>query len=269
MATARPLDVFCWPAKGSLHSFSPECLAVLAYSQFNRASVKPNKCVGLQQYKASVPVVYDGDRGIEGMQPVLIFMRRRGWNADYWLSEEQQADTLAFIALVEEKLQPVILHLLFVNVKNFTDCVRGFYADSCSFPWNFYIPGHLQKRAKQTLSVLHGSSHKNSELPDTSFQKKVVAEARHCINLLSNFLGDKVFLFGNKPTTLDAVLYGYMAFLLKADLPNNVLCTHVQECQNLTRFVARVDDQFMNAMPKGSIKWPDRHADKNTDRYTD
>jgi metaxin len=46
------------------------------------------------------------------MQPVLIFMRRRGWNADYWLSEEQQADTLAFIALVEEKLQPVIVSIL-------------------------------------------------------------------------------------------------------------------------------------------------------------
>ena len=110
------------------------------------------------------------------------------------------------------------LHLQFINMKNFTECVRGFYADSCSFPWNFYIPGQLQKGAKRTLSILHRTSDKNIELPDSSLQKKVivgdcvcvkevcwltvgsqvVTEARHCINLLSNFLDDRLFLFGDR-----------------------------------------------------------------------
>ena len=55
--------------------------------------------------------MYDGDKRIEGMQPVLTFMRGCGWNADYWLNEKQQADTLAFEALVEEKLQPAIVRI--------------------------------------------------------------------------------------------------------------------------------------------------------------
>lgn len=58
---------------------------------------------------ASLPVVYNGDKMVEGMRPVLAFMRGRGWNADYYLNEKQASDTLAFEALVEEKLHPAIV----------------------------------------------------------------------------------------------------------------------------------------------------------------
>ena len=46
---------------------------------------------------------------IEGMESVFTFMRSQGWNADYGLSEKQQADTLAFEALVKDKLEPAIV----------------------------------------------------------------------------------------------------------------------------------------------------------------
>lgn len=82
---------------------------------------------------ASLPVVYNGDKMVEGMRPVLAFMRGRGWNADYYLNEKQASDTLAFEALVEEKLHPAIVR----NVGCTNSVEMGRWV--CVCPWIYRI----------------------------------------------------------------------------------------------------------------------------------
>ena len=47
--------------------------------------------------------------------------------------------------------------------------------------------------------------------------------ARECMTLLDGQLGKKEFFFGDKPTSIDALLYGYLSVLLKVPLVTSEL----------------------------------------------
>lgn len=67
------------------------------------------------------------------------------------------------------------------------------------------------------------------------------------MNLLATRLGQSDFFFGSRPTYLDALVYGYLAPLLKAPLPNPALQNHLKGCPNLVRFVSRISTKFFES----------------------
>ena len=58
----------------------------------------------------------------------------------------------------------------------------------------------------------------------------VYKNAQECLNMMSERLGDQPYLFGKAPSSVDALLYGYLAPLLKAPFPNPKLKNHLQAC---------------------------------------
>lgn len=57
-------------------------------------------------------------------------------------------------------------------------------------------------------------------------------------------LGDGDFFFGQQPSTIDAIVYSYLALLLKAPLPNPVLQNHLKNCTNLVKYVSRISQRY-------------------------
>lgn len=70
------------------------------------------------------------------------------------------------------------------------------------------------------------------------------SEAQKCLTLLSTRLGENEFFFGTHPTSLDAIIYSYLAPLLKAPLPNPSLQNHLKACTNLVKFVTRISQRY-------------------------
>ena len=68
----------------------------------------------------------------------------------------------------------------------------------------------------------------------------VYKNAQECLSMMSERLGDQPYLFGKAPSSVDALLYGYLAPLLKAPFPNPKLKNHLQACPNLVKFVSRI-----------------------------
>ena len=66
---------------------------------------------------------------------------------------------------------------------------------------------------------------------------------------LSNFLGDKTFMFGrNEPTEIDCVLFGFMVMFLYCASKDKVYVKKIlKEHQNLVQFVDRMK----------TMLWPD------------
>ncbi|XP_065843265.1 metaxin-1-like [Oscarella lobularis] len=243
------LHVFCWPGRDQLPSFDPLCLSVIAYSRFCAipdSQAAFHKCTGYNQYTSDLPIVYTGDKAICGAHSVLDYFRSRGWNADYILKTKEKADTMAFLSLIRTHLHPAILYLQFVKSQNYADVIRGYYATACSFPWNFYVPGQLEKRAREAVA-----------LKGENVEKTIIVEAKHCLDLLSSFLGDQQFFFGDRPTTLDAISYGYLAFILNSNLPSNDLKPHVLSLENLAGFTARFGDQYMRSVTSIGMRAPE------------
>ena len=50
--------------------------------------------------------------------------------------------------------------------------------------------------------------------------------------------------FFRSPSSVDAVMYAYLAPLLKAPYPNNALQNYLNNCDNLVKFVVRISQNY-------------------------
>lgn len=64
------------------------------------------------------------------------------------------------------------------------------------------------------------------------------------MTLLSTSLGESNYFLDKGPTILDAIIYSYLAPLLKAPLPKKALQTHLKACTNLVAFVSRISEKY-------------------------
>ena len=92
----------------------------------------------------------------------------------------------------------------------------------------------------------------------------VFKSAEECLNMISKRLGDNDhYLFGRSPSSADAVLYGYLAPLLKAPFPNPSLQNHLKASDNLCRFVGRINSAYF---AKDSREFEKKQEELNKDK---
>ena len=162
------------------------------------------------------------------------------------LTNKELADISAFSALIEEKLLPAYLHQWWIDEKTYVDVTRPFYANAVPFPLNFYVPGRLQREAKHQVF----SPRVNDVINENDVEDLIYKEAKTCLNHLSYRLGDNEFFFGNQPSSLDALVFGYVAPLLKASLPDSQLANHVKSCENLCALCIRILMRYFPMSPE-------------------
>ncbi|PWA19605.1 hypothetical protein CCH79_00006938 [Gambusia affinis] len=187
----------------------------LAYAKFSGAklSVSPVDWTW-KTLTASVPELVCGDTVVQEPTRILNFLRKQRFNADYELTARQGADTMAYIALLEEKLRPALLHTFWVDAENYSNLTRPWFASRSPFPLNFFIPSRLANVALARILVTRGEG---------------------LLHTISEVEG-KIYSDAKDPTSLDAFAFGFLAPLHKADLPSSPLQSHLRQLDNLTRF---------------------------------
>uniref|UniRef100_A0A3B3YZD6 Metaxin n=1 Tax=Poecilia mexicana TaxID=48701 RepID=A0A3B3YZD6_9TELE len=222
------------PVRLNAAAAQKELLPAEAYAKFSGAelSVSPVDWTW-KTLTASVPELVCGDTVVQEPTQILNFLRKQRFNADYELTARQGADTMAYIALLEEKLRPALLHTFWVDAENYSNLTRPWFASRSPFPLNFFIPSRLANVALTRILVTRGEGllHRISEV-----EGKIYSDAKECLNLLSYRLGTADYFFDNSPTSLDAFAFGFLAPLHKADLASSPLQSHLRQLDNLTRF---------------------------------
>ncbi|KAG5280983.1 hypothetical protein AALO_G00066160 [Alosa alosa] len=244
---ATPMELRCWGGDWDLPSVHFESLIVLAYGKFAGAkiSVKPIDWTW-RTITATVPELhFDGCTVIEPTK-ILNFLRKQRLNADYELTAKQGADTMAYIALLEEKLRPALLHTFWVDAENYINLTRPWFASHSPFPLNFFVPGRQASLALSRIMLTKGES---PYCTLTEVEGKIYSDAKECLNLLSHRLGTSQYFFGNTPTSLDAFVFGYIAPLHKAPLSSGQLQQHLKQLSNLCQFCNVVLKNFFTENP--------------------
>ncbi|XP_075038502.1 metaxin-3 isoform X2 [Mixophyes fleayi] len=228
------MELRFWGGDWGLPSVHPECLVVLAYAKFVGAPLKLNPVDYTWACpQGAVPILTSKEDVITQPANILNFFRKQKYNADYVLSAREGSDTLAFIALIEEKLLPALLHTFWVDAENYTSVTRPWYASRTPFPLRFYLPGKMSREALNRILVTKGKPPLYS-LNDVESQ--IYKDAKECLNLLCHRLGTSQFFFGEIPTSLDAFVFGFLAPLYKAHLPKVQLKEHLKQLPNLCQF---------------------------------
>ncbi|NXU59100.1 MTX3 protein, partial [Turnix velox] len=231
---AATMELSCWGGDWGLPSLHPESLTVMAYAKFSGAPLKVNTISNSWRApKGDIPVLISEDIVISQPAKILNFLRKQKYNADYGLSAKQGADTLAYIALLEEKLLPALLHTFWVEAENYCSVTKPWFASSIAFPLSLYLPGKMSREALNRILLTRGGPPPYSL---SEVEAQIYRDAKECLNLLSKSLGTSQFFFGHTPSTLDAFVFGFLAPIYKVCFPRLQLQEHLKQLPNLCRF---------------------------------
>ena len=74
--------------------------------------------------------------------------------------------------------------------------------------------------------------------------ESIILDARKCINLLSQKLGNKKWLFGDTYSESDVTIYSYLSLLYNIPLKENPIKAHIHECPNLLNYINQISKQY-------------------------
>lgn len=246
------MEVDCWSGDWGLPSVHPECLKILAFAKFSGAPLLQRSTNNpFWTPRGDLPVFRHNGPLLTDFQAVSKYLRSCNYSADYNLSPKQIAEANAFTQLIEEKLDPAWKYILWIDTKNHVEFTRVWYGKHLPFPLGLYYPNKYEKEAVKLIESLFAQYGEYDEIGnDTVVETAVYQRAQECLTLLSNRLGDNQYMFGRSPCSVDAVLYAYLAPLLKAPLPNNSLQNYLKNCKNLVQFVVRISNNYFPRVVK-------------------
>ena len=240
------MDLECWSEDWGIPSVDPECLKILAFSKFSGAPVSQKSTNNpFWTPQGNLPVFRHGGVVLTDFVAVSKHLLSCNYSADYNLSAKQVSEAAAFIHLMDEKLQPAMKYIMWVDAKNHIEMTRPWFGRHLPFPLGLYYPNKFEQEAVKLIESLYGQHSDNEQIgADTLVETTVYRDAQECLTILSNRLGESPYIFGRSPSSVDAVMYGYLAPLLKAPFPTNTLQNYLSSCTNLVKFVVRVSQNY-------------------------
>jgi len=248
------MELYYWPAerKWGLPSFDVASLHVMSVIKFSSADVelKPTKRTWLSRKAQTFPCLYTAAmEKVDGPENILQYLKLKYFNPDTWMGKESKENVIPFSSVIKDKLLPAVLSSLWLDSGNYTEVTRGIYAKSCQYPLNFIVPQKLQRNYEECIKI----SKSLSDVEISHVTETLHSDAISMLNLLSEFLGNKDYMFGSKPCSVDALLFSCLAPILKIPLQNNKLQNHLKACANLCQYTSRILHNYFKEELKSEI----------------
>jgi len=239
-------DFYYWAPspKLGLPSCDINSLHALAYIKLSEANV--NLHPTLQAFKGEGRVLgrlhTTDDQDILKSRDMIKHLKKQGFDLDAGIVGDLASDIAPFTALIEEKLLPAVLYTLWVDAENYHGVTHQVYAKSCQIPLNFVVPVRLQKHQEEFVRVSKfWNKDPNEVLDEKVVDAALMKPACSALNLLSEYLGEKEFLLGDKPCSLDALLFSILAPLLKLQrLNSNKVRNKLKKSSNICQYLNRI-----------------------------
>ncbi|KAK3272399.1 hypothetical protein CYMTET_19307 [Cymbomonas tetramitiformis] len=227
-----------WESRWDVPSLNPACSQVEAYLRFSGASFTVSeRNTPYTSPTGVLPYLELEDNGVEDDNPsnslmdgtaaasaiIRYLKKEKGLDLDTSLSPVEAAELEAFTVLAETKLAPASAYFTWVDYENYKKHTQGAYGESLPVILNHYVPWRW--RSAITTSM-HGKS-APQVLEDVALVYKAIA-AR---------LGTQKFFFGNRVTSLDALLFAHLSFHQRAPMAADHLRPIMDKFPELGRYV--------------------------------
>jgi glutathione S-transferase len=184
--------------------------------------------------KGKMPYIVDGDKKIGDSNFIIDYLKQTyGDSLDAHLTASERAISLAMHRLIEENLYWVMVHNRWIEADNWETTKAIFFSELPPIIKSI-VPNMLRKNNQKKLQG-HGMGKHSSE--------EIYAIGIADLIALSDFLADKLFFFGNKPTSLDASAYGILANILWAPFDSPIK-NKAQQLNNIVAYCDRMRDRY-------------------------
>ena len=242
-----------WPSAWGLPSLSPECVAVEAYLRLAGLRFACEDCKtpyaspsgqlpALDQCSDIIGEDAGGAKdasardhtGALAARRIADHLSKKVANLDAHLgSATDRAHLAAYLALVESKLATATAHYTWIDRDRFTAHTRQAYGAAFPAPLSYIIPWLWRRRAARRLGATLGSG------ADDSAVRAGAADAYAALSAFLRERGGDAFMFGSKPTSLDAVAFAHLSFHALAPV-GDALRDELKKHPNLVAYVERV-----------------------------
>ncbi|CAD5116799.1 DgyrCDS5647 [Dimorphilus gyrociliatus] len=159
------------------------------------------------------------------------------------------AQCMAYYSLLKERLVPALVRIIkvikfelykefWLNPENYLNSTSKEYSRAVGFPLNLVYCGMKRKRILKSLTF---ELKKGEEEIKQSDEVLILGRAKEFLNILERKLNDKEYFFGDKPSSLDAIVYGHLAMLQNAKLVIIPLLNHLKSCPSLLAHCQRME----------------------------
>jgi glutathione S-transferase len=222
------------PAWG-LPNPSPFCMKVETYLRMAGLSYETvNGAMPFKAPKKKLPYIEDGTQRIADSGFILEYLRKTYGDAlDGALSEGERIVAHALRRLFEESLYWVALHTRWIEESIYLETRKQFFADVPPVMREL-IAARVRKQIRRDLVGQGMGRHSRDEI-------YLIGKAD--LNAVSRWLGDKPFMMGATPTSLDTIAYAFLANILVPPL-ESPLKDHGLSLPNLPAYCERMNTRY-------------------------
>jgi glutathione S-transferase len=237
------LELHTLPRAWGLATFTPFGLKVMAYLRLAEIPfvlvVENNPGRGP---KGKLPWIVDNGRAIGDSGFIVEHLAREyGDRVDAWLSPSQRATAHAVRRMIEESFCFAILHTRWVDDAAYRELTAVLFAN-VPRPLRALLPALVRRRLLRDLWGQGIGRHDSREACQLGGQDLVA---------LAECLGDKAYLLGDRPASVDASAYAFLAVILFVPI-DTPLKNKLREHRNLTAYCERMHKTFFVEHGDGS-----------------
>lgn len=212
-----------------------------------------------------------GTSGYETALKFILTLQNEGFDSDYHLPLESKTETYALLSLIRDKLVPVILFYQYLDIDNYKEVTRPKLQENLSSFLEYFnyfkFPSTIQKFTAKELAdstSFLGSNidlenlDTNNEIQLGQVKEKFKAIAESALSTISGLFLRKSgpFWFGQEISTLDCILYSYLAVIRGNPWVSKDLYQILSDkCRNLCVYIDNVHKKVYPtlALPSSSL----------------
>jgi glutathione S-transferase len=218
---------------------SPFCAKVEAYLRL--AGLNYESVSDVQNLrkapKSKLPYIEDNGKIIPDSGFILDYLKATyGDSVDGHLNIVEKAIVHAFIRMIAESLCWVLLHARWKLEHNVATLNKLFFGN-IPFPLNRGIAFKVRNDVLKALYKQGIGRHSDAEVFEIGNQD---------LRALSDLLSDKLYFFGDRPTTLDAAAYGILSQMILVSEFTAPIFNKAKSYNNLVAFTHRFHEQYFH-----------------------
>ena len=223
--------LYQFPRIWGLPNPSPFCLKLECWLRMTGLEYQVREVTDLRRTpRGKVPYIEADGETVSDSRHIIEFLSSRyEVGLDQGLTSLERAESHAFSIMLEEHYYWALVYDRWVG-SNQARTLRGVFGH---MPLALRpLVGMLVKRHMREELMGHGMGR---HLPHQIYEL-----ANQDMHAVSEFLGDKPYLMGSQPSTVDATLYGLLCNVLHAPL-ESPLKDYIRRCGNLVALTERID----------------------------
>jgi len=161
---------------------------------------------------------------------------------DAWLSYEQRAISSLVIKSLDENFYWTIIHSRWIKDDTWPT-IRETFFGGMPLPLRQIVPWVARRATRTAFNKQGMGRHSDAEILEI---------AKDTLRSLSLLLGDKSWLFSDRPCTLDATVFAFVAQVTLVELDNE-LTRLGRQYDNLVQYCRRINDEHFGAVQIGTV----------------